>query len=773
MDSENKDLLQFNNTLNEFFSSKPANPYWFLLAMYLRKKGSLSIDGRNRSLTDQIDGDERLRKIVNVFDKTSSDNLDDTTFLANIAQSLLSLHSLWYEKYFDDLFTHAVRRILGMGSSEFYPQPKELTLLVKELIGGNAKKIYNPFAGMGSYYLAAGNNAEYYGEELDELIAAIADLRVLASGTNGCISCDNSCHDKVFDADVIVSTPPFYSPTDKVTKTHYVDLLTRKCANNDIMGFIVCPLGVNFQKGTLYGMRKHLIQADCVDMIIMLPNRLFERTVIPSELLVINRNHDHKGYVRFIDATSACSMEGKLNILNVEDVLETIKSDGENSVTVPIEKIVATDYSFCIDDYRVLGVDKKDIDNLQTLSNLICNIKLEKAAYNITGKYFSLTDIKGKTTVMPNDLKLQEVEYGSVVISENCLVLTTFGRVLKGYYLVTNGEIIYGPSYCAYFKVDKSVLPQYLVLQLSQEYARKQMDAITYNCPPLAIGKEIIRKLKIIVPPIEEQKKAIEDYQEEIISKLGLEVAMLREQRFNEFEKNMHLRKHALKQILVDILSASRRIHDFISKQEQPFTKDSIVAERSQSTLENYAEILQTNVEKITSLVSALTDETVFKPAENVDIPAFVEDYCKSKIADRYEIKHHGYSENLKSLSAYINRESLTTVFDNITANAMKHGFTNPDRKDYAIRIDYGNVDIDGRYMIEIRIANNGEKLPTGMSTDRMFVWGEGSGTGLGAWQIKNIIEHYGGTIEFIQYDDKEDGFNIEYNIKIPIKDNE
>lgn len=773
MVSENKDLLQFNNTLNEFFSSKPANPYWFLLAMYLRKKGSLSIDGPNRSLTDQIDDDERLRKIVDSFDKVSSDNLGETTFLADIAQSLLSLHSAWFEKNFDDLYIHAVRRIIGMDSSEFYPQPKELTLLVKDLIGSNAKKIYNPFAGMGSFHLAAGVNTEYYGEELDELIAAIADLRVLASDINGCVSCDNSCHDKVFDADVIVSTPPFYSPTDKVTKTHYVDLLTRKCADNDIRGFIVCPLGVNFQKGSLYGMRKHLIQTDSVDMIIMLPNRFFERTVIPSEVLVINKNHDHKGSVRFIDATSACRKEGNLNILNVEDVLETIKSDGENSVTVPIEKIVATDYSFCIEDYRVLGVDKKDVGNLRSLSELISVVKLKKTNSTITGKYFSPTNIEGKTTVMPEDLKLQEVEYGSIVIPEECLVLTTFGRVLKGYYVVTKGEILYGPSYCTYFKVDKSVLPQYLVLQLSQEYARKQMDAITYSCPPLAIGKEIIRKLKVIVPPIEEQKKAVEDYKEEIISKLGLEVAMLREQKFNEFEKNMHLRKHALKQILNEILPASRRIYNYISKQEQPFTKDSIIAERSQSTLEDYAERLYINVEKITSLVSALTDETQFKPAEIVDIPAFIKEYCKSKIADRYEIRHHGYSDNEETLSAFISRASLTTVFDNITANAIKHGFTNPDRKDYAIRIDYRKVDVNRRDMIEICIANNGEKLQTGMTIDKMFVWGVGSGTGLGAWQVKNIVEHYGGAIEFVQYDDKEDGFNIEYNITIPIKQHE
>ena len=73
--------------------------------------------------------------------------------------------------------------------------------------------------------------------------------------------------------------------------------------------------------------------------------------------------------------------------------------------------------------------------------------------------------------------------------------------------------------------------------------------------------------------------------------------------------------------------------------------------------------------------------------------------------------------------------------------------------------------------MLEIRISNNGEKIPVGMATDQIFSWGVGTGTGLGSWQTKNIVEHFGGSIEFIQNDDAADGFYIEYRILLPITD--
>ena len=257
------------------------------------------------------------------------------------------------------------------------------------------------------------------------------------------------------------------------------------------------------------------------------------------------------------------------------------------------------------------------------------------------------------------------------------------------------------------------------------------------------------------------------------------------------------MRRSALLQVMNEVLPAARRITKFISSQEDDFSKKSIIAERSQSTLEDYVVKLFNNVEKVNALITALTEETRFNSPEIIEIDTFITNYKRSKLADNYDLEYFGHNSLLDDIvpdisdepliavtdqgnpvfilpspiTVYIARDCLTTVFDNIIANAVKHGFTKPERKDYAIRIEFRNTVIDDRDMVEFIVANNGEKLPVGMSADRMFTWGVGSGTGLGSWQIKNIIEHFGGSIKFIQYDDKADGFNIEYRFTIPMKD--
>lgn len=162
---------------------------------------------------------------------------------------------------------------------------------------------------------------------------------------------------------------------------------------------------------------------------------------------------------------------------------------------------------------------------------------------------------------------------------------------------------------------------------------------------------------------------------------------------------------------------------------------------------------------------------------------AFFAEYEQNKLSDRYKLSIYDFpgisSEsddfnddvaNLDEnrLTAYISKSGLVTIFDNIIANAVNHGFTDQERI-YMIRINYANILTEDGKMLEIRIMNNGEKLPDGMTPDKIFTWGIGSGTGYGSWQTKNIVEHYGGYIEFNQFDDNADGFNIEYRIILPM----
>ena len=74
---------------------------------------------------------------------------------------------------------------------------------------------------------------------------------------------------------------------------------------------------------------------------------------------------------------------------------------------------------------------------------------------------------------------------------------------------------------------------------------------------------------------------------------------------------------------------------------------------------------------------------------------------------------------------------------------------------------------------VSISISNNGEPIHPSVDRKRFFEWGYGSGSGIGTWQLKDIVEHYGGTIELHEYSEKDTSFAIEYYIVLPLANNE
>ena len=115
-----------------------------------------------------------------------------------------------------------------------------------------------------------------------------------------------------------------------------------------------------------------------------------------------------------------------------------------------------------------------------------------------------------------------------------------------------------------------------------------------------------------------------------------------------------------------------------------------------------------------------------------------------------------------------VSREDFSTVLENLCANALAYGFINPDRRDYAVRMSITNTIFNNRPMVRLVIDNNGSPLPKGMSAKKMFTWGVGKGTGIGTWQARHIIEHFGGSITFHQ-NGSDDGFNVGFEILLPL----
>ena len=115
----------------------------------------------------------------------------------------------------------------------------------------------------------------------------------------------------------------------------------------------------------------------------------------------------------------------------------------------------------------------------------------------------------------------------------------------------------------------------------------------------------------------------------------------------------------------------------------------------------------------------------------------------------------------------YVAPNDFQRLVNNILNNAKRHGFTNPNKKDYVIQIN-ASIDAEsGMYQIDFR--NNGDPLPEGMNKMRYGIKGEKAGktagTGLGGNYVKSFVENYGGDYDIFM----EDGWTV-VRICLPIK---
>ena len=115
----------------------------------------------------------------------------------------------------------------------------------------------------------------------------------------------------------------------------------------------------------------------------------------------------------------------------------------------------------------------------------------------------------------------------------------------------------------------------------------------------------------------------------------------------------------------------------------------------------------------------------------------------------------------------YVASNDFHRLVNNILNNAKRHGFTDPNNKDYVVQINTSINAESGMYQIDFR--NNGNPLPEGMNKMRYGIKGEKAGktagTGLGGNYVKSFVEHYGGDYDIFM----ENGWTV-VRIYLPIK---
>ncbi len=235
----------------------------------------------------------------------------------------------------------------GKGGGEFYTPTSVVKTLV-EMIEPYKGRIYDPCCGSGGMFVQSEKfveehqgkveNLSIYGQELNSTTWKLCKMNLAIRGLDANLgdhhadTFHNDMH-KTLKADFILANPPFNISdwggnqlTDDVRWRYgtpptgnanyaWLQHMVYHLSPNGSAGIVLANGSLSSNTSNEGEIRKNLLEADLVDAIVSLPDKLFYSTGIPVSLWILNRNKENnvefrnrKNEVLFIDARNLGEM---------------------------------------------------------------------------------------------------------------------------------------------------------------------------------------------------------------------------------------------------------------------------------------------------------------------------------------------------------------------------------------------------------------------------------------------------------------------------------
>ena len=692
-----------------------------------------------------------------------------------------------------------------------YVQPYYLDEVVisalKELPKGST--IYNPNAGINSYAIAA-PQYHFFGEEYSLPSWVIGQIRLFIHQIDADIKREypkKNVTNKKYDA-VIIDTFSTGKVGFGVGNIEKQIRSTYRSINEEGKLIFHCSseilLGTTTSGDALGNLRKWMIEEKCISSVVLLPNNIlrsqrFMQSTVQSVLIIIEKK-THQS-IRMIDGSeSYIRMGGREKAINSNDLIRLLHSNSHDCSTkcidVTYEEISKN--TILLPTYYLLqqSLRQRNLSNLVALRDLLIPYRNEYICSDEKLCYIYSKDLSDNIATAMKDFSEIDAkvcsEKGTLLDKDNLLLFSIYSGVLRcSIFKKTDGVKVMCSNQIQVFEVHSGISDiEFFVSELFESYVQEQINTIISPYRSLANNTNLLLNIMISIPSdsnlnavnrtFERKLKA----QEKIIKATGLQLEQLQNKELNDFVLTMRARKHAIGQVLLDLLPAIPVLKEIL-KQNHGVLKSSDEILDNGTTLEGYLDLLQGLVKQIANMVHHLTDDTKFGTPSEVFLYKLIENYKEDLIEDEFSFdivytSEDGFFVNKDSdirgdkryidYKISINPEDFYQVLNNIKSNAQKYGFVHSD-KEYTIQISAMPYQLNGKDSVLICVMNNGESLAKGMTPEKVFVLGEhaGKGDGIGGWQMKNIVEHYGGTIDLINRTDDESYFKIEYQIVLPI----
>lgn len=711
--------------------------------------------------------------------------------LFKIANTFISLPENWFNENaitaFDYILKVGFEHRRGSYDWEACP-PKEITELIRLLLDAKGGTVYNPFAGLGELIKAVDKNTTFHGQE-ESMSGYIAQLRLLLEERlDSTVQMKNPFEHWLGDDytyDYIV-TNTFKNNLQEIYN-NYSGLLAQIAhdANLKAVGvFTIAICSPRYDEHTK--VIKNILEKDILETVILLPPIYKPRISVAPIVIVINKRKERSGFVRFVDAAKCCDRHKYHPTLKLDSLTEILKNDKDkHQVYVSNESIIKKNYDLTPTLY--IPIEEPSIPKgfqLIPLEKILSPCKHNKTLVRKGFSLLNASNVKRYSVVSYSDLSPIENEEVGTLITHDFLVVTP---TLESFYVSTGGHPIIVPRFYAIYKLDISqIYPSYLLSEMSKDYFKKQTERLKYSTSTLRISSEQFLELKILVPDkFEDQVTLALEAGNKDLKDQWKRLNEQYEEKLEEFKRGQRLRKHAVAQVLNDLVPAVKYIKFFIENDDN-FEPHSIVSKDFNPTLLQMMQSIDHNLNRVVDMVSKFTDLENYSDGESIQINEFLEDYCRHILTnEKYRItldltddiywtapSEDTDEEEGFTLTVKIGRAELIQILDNLITNAHKHGFTDPNRMDYEIRLTT-EVETKDTPTLLLKVANNGEPVSRSIPIEQLFTWGisngKTEGSGLGCWQAKTIAEHYNGKLTYQEHPDDENGFVCEFTLSLPL----
>ena len=295
------------------------------------------------------------------------------------------------------------------------------------------------------------------------------------------------------------------------------------------------------------------------------------------------------------------------------------------------------------------------------------------------------------------------------------------------------------------YKVDQSVVyPWYLTYKLSnltyQFNLRKNQDG--------TIDESQFLKMYIDLPPIEEQKKEVEDVINKEIERKKRQVGAI-ETLFN---------------LSHTIGSPASRIQSLLGNLQDMCTEDHEISSRLKKIADNFDYIIRI-IDSTSKDFSNFDD-----PLKEMRILPILESFISSFSSLPFGIDPMINKERIDSdTRVKIDKTLFSVMMDNILRNAHRHGFDKKVSSENKVSIELDVVQYEGVDHLMLSVRNNGKKMEEGFSVYDYISRGKHGkrtgNTGQGGYDIYQIVKKFNGYLGLRS----DDQWNFIIDILIPV----